>query len=513
MARLGGLSIAIAAFVVSLALAPWEFPTGADGAAMLATADSLFERHTLAIDARFTTDARYTPSAKRGIDGEAYAKYGIGLPILEVPFLGIARAVHRISGFSQSRARVAVLSLINPLLTALVVLILQLTCERLGASRLAAGFVALGYVLTTPALSYATYDNSEALQAFVVALAVWTLVVFEQDGRDRALWICGVALACGALTKTTLVVLAPAFALAAWFACCSNGSNRIAAVGRTAKLVVPFIVAVGVVGWLNLVRFGSVTATGYNTPVLTNSLGNGLYGLLLSPNKGLVVYAPLVLLAPLGIARLCRRSTATAIVIVLGTATWTVLNAVFFDWGGGWVWGPRYLQPMLPLVFLAVSSAAERPGVRGLMGVLCAAGLLVNLLGVIVDEGAYRRTLVNVWLGDRTGYATVGDATSGEIITVPRSTEDVVAAFSSIAGHWWLARVALVPCDCSGLSLNCACRTGDFATNPVFLSPPWRTQFPQALPSPPYGASIIWPRLLREAYRTVVFDPDRPPIR
>jgi hypothetical protein len=347
----------------------------------------------------------------------------------------------------------------------------------------------------------------------VVALAAWTLVVFEQDGRDRALWMCGVALAWGALTKTTLVVLAPPFALAAWFACCANGSNRMAAVGRAAKLVVPFAVAVGVVGWLNWVHFGALTATGYNSPVLTNPLGSGLYGLLLSPNKGLVFYVPLVLLAPLGVERLCRRSRPAALVVVLGTTTWIVLNATFYDWGGGWVWGPRYLQPILPLVFLGLSSATARPSLRGLMAVLCAAGLVVNLLGVIVDEGAYRRTIMDVWLGDQTGYATAGNATSGEIIQVPRRAEDVVSAFSSIAAHWWLARVLLVPCDCSSFSSNCGCRAGAFATNPVFLSPPWRTQYPQAVPSPPYGVSIIWPRLLRGVYRTVFFDPDRAPIR
>ncbi len=145
------------------------------------------------------------------------------------------------------------------------------------------------------------------------------------------------------------------------------------------------------------------------------------------------------------------------------------------------------------------------------MGTLCVAGLIINFLGVVVDEGAYRRTLVNVWLPDQTGYATVGSVTTGELVRLPRSAEDLVPAFSSIAGHWWLLRVALVPCDCSSISTNCACRTGNFATNPVFLISPWRTDFPRAVPSPPYGASIIWPTLLRKAYRTVVFDPDSIP--
>jgi hypothetical protein len=501
----------IAVLVVALAASPWEYPTGADGAAMLATAESLFLRHTLAIDARFTTDDLTLPSAKRGLDGAAYAKYGIGMPALEMPLVGVARAAGRLAGLPQRRARAIVFSFLNPLITALAVLLLQSTCERLGASRITASFVALSYGLATPALSYATYDDSEALQALVVAAAAWAFVVFERGPGDRALWMCGVALAWGVLTKTTFAVFVPPFAVAAWLVCRSNGSDSSAAGVRTAKLVVPIAAAAGVVGWLNWAHFGSVTATGYNTPILTNSLGDGLYGLLLSPNKGLVFYVPLVLLAPFGLVRLYRRSLPTTMIVVLGTAIWTLLNAVFFDWGGGWVWGPRYLQPILPLVFLAVSSAAHWRSTRGLMGTLCVAGLIINFLGVVVDEGAYRRTLANVWLPDRTGYATVGSVTTGELVKLPRSAEDLVPAFSSIAGHWWLLRVALVPCDCSSIPANCACRTGNFATNPVFLMSPWRTHFPRAVPSPPYGASIIWPRALRNVYRTVVFDPDSIP--
>jgi hypothetical protein len=508
MVRLSGLPVAVAVFAVYLAAAPWEFPTEADGAAMLATAESLLDHQTLAIDRRFTTDHRNAPSAKRGVDGNAYAKYGIGLPLIEVPLLGIADLLDRFRGQSQRHTRTIVLSLLNPLLTALVVLIVHATCERLGATVRAARFIALGYGLATPALSYATYDNSEALQSLVVALATFTFIGFAQDQRDRSFWVCGAVLGAGVLTKVTLVALVPVFVLAGWVVCWSKGANRMSTLGHVASMMVPVTVAIGIAGWLNWVHFGSATATGYNTPVLTNPLGKGLYALLLGPNKGLVVFAPLVLLVPLGIAELWRRSLAVSIVVLVGIVIWTMLNATFYDFGGGWVWGPRYLQPILPMAFIAVSSAIGRPRMKGIAAVLFTAGLIVNLIGVAIDEGAYRRTLVTVWLPDETGYALAGNTTTGEIGSVPRRPEDVMPVFSSIAGHWWLGRVALARCDCSRVSLRCACRSGDFWDNRVFVSPPWRSQFPQAHPSPPYGASIIWPRLLRGLYRMVVFDPD-----
>ena len=469
---------------------------------MLATAESLLERGALAIDARFTVDDGYTPSAKRGADGRAYAKYGLGLPAIELPFLGLARSASAILGLSQPHVQAAVLSLLNPLFTALAAILIQAMCERLGASRAAARLAALGYAIGTLAWAYAVTDGTEALQGCLIALSTWALVAFERDRRDRALWICGSALAWGVLTKTIIAVLVPPFVLGAWLACRSHGANWPGAIARSAKLAAPVAIGIAVVAWLNWVHFGSVIESGYNAQMFTHPLGSGLYGLLFSPTKGLVFYAPSVLLVPLGIVALFRRSMALAVVATLGAIVWTTLNAMLPYWGGGWCWGPRYLVPILPFAFAAVGLAADWSHAGVIARALCAAGFIINLLGVAVSEDAYRRTTMDVWLADRTGYVTIGSATEpGRIIEFPNSPEDVLPAFSSIAGHWWLARLALAGCDCATGSGECECRTGPFAVNRVFLSPLWHAQYPDAIPLPPYGISIIQPMLLRELYR------------
>jgi hypothetical protein len=197
-------------------------------------------------------------------------------------------------------------------------------------------------------------------------------------------------------------------------------------------------------------------------------------------------------------AALWRRSLPLASVIALGAPVWIVLNALFYDWPGGWCWGPRYLLPILPLAFIAIGLVVDQPRLRGPVRILCTAGFIVNLLGVVVSEDAYRRTTINVWLVVRTGYVTAGNATEpGKTVDIPRSVEDVLPPFSSIAGHWWLARVRLAGCDCSADSAECACTVGTFERNSVFLSPPWKDKFPDVAPSPPYGVSIIQPLWLR----------------
>jgi len=513
MLRLGPrLSVGILVFIVSLASSTWEFPSSSDGTAMFTTAVNLLERHTLAIDARFTADDEYSPSAKRGADGRAYAKYGLGLPVVELPFLGLARGASGILGLSEPHVQAVVLSLLNPLLTALAAILIQAMCERLGASRAAARLAALGYAFGTLAWAYAITDGTEALQACLIALSAWALVIFERDRRDRALWICGAALAGGVLTKTIIAVLAPPFVIGAWLACRSHGATWPAAIARSMKLAAPVAFGIAAVAWLNWMHFGSVTESGYDRPLFTHPLGSGLYGLVFSPTKGLIFYAPSVLLVPLGAVTLFRRSTALAVAGTLGAIVWTVLNAMFPDWGGGWCWGPRYLLPILPFAFAAVGLAADRSQVGGIARALFAVGFTVNLLGVVVSEDAYRRTTMGVWLVDRTGYVMAGSTLEpGRLVKIPRSAEDVLPPFSSIAGHWWLARVALAGCDCTTASAACECRTGQFAANRVFLSPPWSAQFSDAIPLAPYGVSIIQPMLLRGLYRAVILDPDREP--
>ena len=473
---------------------------------MLATAESVLERGSLAIDGRFTTDDGYNPSAKLGVDQRPYGKYGLGLSLIEIPLLTASRVSSRLLGAPDARVRAILLSLLSPLLTALSLVLIWATCQQLRASPAAARLAGLGYAFGSLAWVYAISDFSEALQSCLIATAAWALVVYERTHRERLLWICGIALAWGILTKITMAVLVPPFVVAAWLANRSGGDTWPRALAGSTGIVAPAAAGLAILAWFNWLRFGSILETGYNTPVLTHPLGDGLYGLLLGPNKGVIFFAPQVVLAPFAARALWRRSRPLAIAMLFGVSAWIVLNALFYDWGGGWSWGPRYLVPVLPLLFVAVGLAADGPRMRNLARALFVAGIAVNLLGVLVSEDAYRRTTMRVWLASRTGYETAGSIVKpGTLVTIPRPPEDVLPAFSSIAGHWWLLRVTFSGCECDASSGDCGCATGPFELNAGFLSPPWKDEFPEAVPLAPYGTSIIQPLLLRKLRAWVEF--------
>ena len=133
------------------------------------------------------------------------------------------------------------------------------------------------------------------------------------------------------------------------------------------------------------------TAAAFSTPLFV-----GLYGLLVSSGKGLVWFAPLVALAPAAFTTARRRLGAPAVGIALAVLVMTVVYATFEHWAGDGSWGPRYLVPFVPLLFVLMVAAESGqpwrgPGRRLVVGALAVAGLLVQLGGVGIYFGAQMR--------------------------------------------------------------------------------------------------------------------------
>ena len=119
----------------------------------------------------------------------------------------------------------------------------------------------------------------------------------------------------------------------------------------------------------NLARTGSMLLPANATPDylagsnrLTGSLLHGVWGLVASPNRGLLVFAPLSALAA-GLPFLWRKlpagRTRTILVAGIAAALYGLLIAKLTNWSGAFGWGPRLLLPVLPVVMYAASSVLQ----------------------------------------------------------------------------------------------------------------------------------------------------------
>jgi hypothetical protein len=146
-----------------------------------------------------------------------------------------------------------------------------------------------------------------------------------------------------------------------------------------------------------LFRTGYEHEAGFSTP-----LDVGLAGLLFSPGKSLFLYAPALLLAPLGLWLLARhdgRPGRVAAALILAQAALSfVFNGMWWAWTGNFAWGPRLIFPVLPLLIWPLAALGARIASRPLRRVaplavgwvaLAVAGAIVSIPGALTDFQVY----------------------------------------------------------------------------------------------------------------------------
>ena len=327
-----------------------------------------------------------------GRDGQTYPQYTHAQSLLEIPLYLIGSIL---GGPATTLSAVALTrfftSLFNSILTALTGWLIALFARRLGLSvRLSLG-LSLAYVFGSMALAYTHTNFSEPLLVFLLLGGAYALYSARLDPQRARRWLfiggCALGLAC--YTRERSAIMLPAFCLYVFMI--RRGDWRSWLI-----FLIPIGLAGAAIGAWNWLRFGSplITSyaawqpeTGFGTPIVV-----GLYGLLLSPGKGLLLYNPIAWLGLSGLATLFRRQFAEALLFSLSLLVPVLFFARYDLWTGGWNWGPRYLLPALPFLILAAGVwLNDKPSRlrRTIMVGLCLIGIVINLPVVLVDHSRY----------------------------------------------------------------------------------------------------------------------------
>ncbi len=344
----------------------------------------------------------------RGPDGRFYSKNTAGQAVLAMPLVGAAEFAARAARFRDEKAVLAArfgASFLNAAITALLLAAFYAFARRLGVkprSALAATAL-LGF--TTPVWVYAKSFMADPLQALGLLLALGNAALASAGGaralpdERRRLLFCafGAFLAVSVKLPMLPIVLLALTAL---------GFRRLS------RWIIPLAgVALAGLGHLayNLARFGNLLETGYGAQAsaggFSTPLPVGLYGLLLSPGKGIVWFAPAIVLALSGVAGMLRPRAQSreprhgeaahnaGVAIVLASIAGLVEYGTFEQWAADGSWGPRYLLPLLAPAFLGVAFALDHAtrARKRLAWALGIAGLVVTLGGVGVYFGAEMR--------------------------------------------------------------------------------------------------------------------------
>jgi hypothetical protein len=351
-----------------------------DGLSTYAVVDSL------ARYGRFDTEQVRWLGYQQGIygpDGLLYSQKGLATSLTALP---LAVAGMLLPGLGPVHTSL----LLMPLVTAFSGALLYLAGRRAFPTlpRHAVVLATLAWGLGSLAWPYSKTFFSEPLTALSTIGAVERLLAFaDAEPRSRREFTAALGLGCwlglGVLARpahaVVLPVFVPALMVLTWRRHWS-GFTRSHFTPLAAG-VAPLIAAGALTLWYNWARFGSPLVTGY-LPQESFSViwWQGLAGLSISPGRGLLWYAPWLVMVVGGLPLAWRRSRLVAAASVASCLVYLLLYAKWHLWHGGYCWGPRFLVPIVPLLaLLAVPVAARWPR---LFGSLAAVGIGVNLIGV-----------------------------------------------------------------------------------------------------------------------------------
>lgn len=277
------------------------------------------------------------------------------------------------------------------LLSALTGVLLLWIARELGCGPRRAALVALAYGLATPAYVYATLSVGHQPAAFALLSTFWLLWVRPTPPRS---------IAAGFLAATAAAIepqVAPIAAILGFYLIVQWGGRRVGfwsiagfalgAIGPLAAWSAYNLEAFGgpfEMGYFHHAdpRFASVHSSAH--PLGLREPDWSLAGeLLVGRRRGLIVFAPIVVFAPLGWAALFRRGyPAAAVVSSASCSAMFLVNLSYPEWTGGWSTGPRLLTPLLPFALIAVAGVLSIGSRAMTLGIAlsAAAGAVLMLL-------------------------------------------------------------------------------------------------------------------------------------
>lgn len=364
-----------------------------DEETVLAAGQSLLATGSFAI----SPDEQFLMNVNTGADGLRYSRYGPLQSVLAVPFIAAGNALALATpGYGELTLRLVVLLLPAIVAAATAWLVLAWVVE-MGFSARIAVLVGLLFGLTSLAWPHSRTFFGEPLATFFLALCGYGL-----RREARLWWAIGGLAAVGALaTKIQTGLALPALALYA-LAVCWRGDARAfgrALLGRLAFGALGLALPLALLLLYNAQLFGSALNSGYGS-VGAQALGQhgnwreGLYGLTISTGKGLIFYAPSMLLGLVGLAARPRQQWRESALAALMLLSHLGFYSTVGYWHGDGAWGPRYMVFVLPFAYLPAAGLLAELGARArgwriAAGGLALASFAVQLLPLLVSFDVY----------------------------------------------------------------------------------------------------------------------------
>ncbi|RJR15357.1 hypothetical protein C4579_02370 [Candidatus Microgenomates bacterium] len=330
---------------------------------------SLYYDHTFAID---NYASMGTPDIGR-INGHYFSFFPPAASVLALPLY--------VLGLTLNAPQMAVFSL-STIFALLTILLIFAFSQKLKLHWSIGLFAALAFGFATNAWGYSVTFYAHLISAFLLLFGLYIALFGPQNKILKSSLIWFAYAAAVFVDFPNLFIFLP-IALMHFVETFSTQMHEISAKLRIywPYFLTPliFVLCMGIYGYFNLVNFGSPTKLSNTIPRVrdishqestaniavergkssANALNprnmlNGIYTFLISPDRGVLVYSPVVLLFIFGVGTQKEIEKKREMALLMLPATCLTLYSMFGDPWGGWAFGSRYMIAVLPqLIILA----------------------------------------------------------------------------------------------------------------------------------------------------------------
>ncbi len=306
------------------------------------TAKAIIEEGTMLIE---PVDSNNRMPVIAGTD-KIYSQYGVGLLAIFIPIISLAKFLSFCFGFEEVMLSHFILSFYNIPFALLGLWHFREILKKLGQDHHTANFLMVCLATGTIFWKYVVTDFSEVTQISLLFGAIHSYIDRECPRR----WIfVSLYLSMLILLKLVYVIILPPFVFLAIIEGAREKKifNNLAQGASFLTLAGLFIMT------LNWQRFGNVLESGYGNAQSAfsfNYLQRDFIDYLISFDRGLFPYSPLLLVALLGFRALIEKDKKFFLLIVTISVSLFLLTASWVGWKGGYCWGNRNIVPIVPLI-------------------------------------------------------------------------------------------------------------------------------------------------------------------
>ncbi|MFH1602242.1 MAG: hypothetical protein ABIB61_04790 [Candidatus Shapirobacteria bacterium] len=316
-------------------------------------------------------------------DGKYVSLFLPGVSILSIP----GYLLGKIFGLAQvgTFATISLFAFFNFLLIRSIAI-------RLGANRMAATIGSLIFLFATPAFTYAVTLYQHHVSVFLILASLYALIRWENSWSLLLIWFLIAASITIDFPNLFMMLPVGIYALGRVISLQSVKEKMIVKV-KLANLLPIFIVLLPLAffGWSNLLSYGKFfqltanleTIKAINNkgqPIFEGNLGkepetiedrpspdnmpfsffrtrnmlNGFYIHFLSPDRGIIYYAPVILFGFFSFVFFYKKSKIMVLMFMI-IAVNILLYSMWGDPWGGWAFGSRYLVPSYALLSVFIS--------------------------------------------------------------------------------------------------------------------------------------------------------------